>query len=878
MKWWLSVAPWVRLVCVSVLLGPIVAWAGEVRVSSVPAWVEPHAPDVLAAAPAGVSQGIHYLLFDMQTRLEPHGRSTYRHFAARALSTAGVESLANLEISFDPSYQTLTLHFVQLRRDGRVIAKLDPAKIRVLQREKDLEALVYDGSKTANLFLDDVRVGDVIEYAYTLQGANPVFDGRLFGRFDLQWGSPLRDAYARLVVPRGREVHIAYRNTDVRPLVSEQSTDRSYGWHLSDVPARLVDDGAPTSFDPYEAIEWTEYADWSGVNRWAQPLYATPSTLTPPLRAVVDRIARAGDDPAQRLTAALQYVQREVRYLGVEIGPGSHAPNRPDVVLRRRFGDCKDKALLLVTLLRALGIEAAPALVNTSLRGELATMPPSPGVFNHVIVRARLSGQDYWLDATRTPQMSALASLYQPDYQQALVIADGTRQLTAVHVGAASRSTKSVHVVFDARGDDGQPVPYTVETVVEGGSAEAMRSRLAGSSREDLQQQYLNFYARYYPKVSVQQPFTVDDDQRRNRITVTEHYLIADFWQRAKRKARLEAQLYAPDLLEALRVPSTAIRTSPLALPYPVALTHVMDVQLPSDWSIKPKQATVDNPAFRFERSVKPSPDGVTLTDHFETRLATVSSDQAPRYAADVDRARDELDYFLYQPDPSAPQVDGTGHFNWTVATVGVLMLALFATLAWKVYAHDPPAGAPGDPALAGIDGWLLWVALGVIVSPLRLAWAIFSSIGTYSLEKWTVLTAVDGTAYHPLWAPELLLELGGNVACLVCSLLLAVLFFQRRRSAPKVFIGFHVGRVLFLALDAWMLSQIPAASHSDGARWAPVVRQAISSALWVSYFLCSERVRATFTRVRQGTAAQTAAAVDTAPALPQEPAPTAAA
>ena len=143
--------------------------------------------------------------------------------------------------------------------------------------------------------------------------------------------------------------------------------------------------------------------------RWAKPLYRVPASLDRPLQSVVERIARAEPSPAGRMLAALRLVQGEVRYLGVEIGQNSHAPNPPALVFARRFGDCKDKTLLTLTLLQHLGIEARAALVNTDLQRGVADQLPNPGAFDHVLVRAHVDGKTWWIDPTRRVQNADLA-------------------------------------------------------------------------------------------------------------------------------------------------------------------------------------------------------------------------------------------------------------------------------------------------------------------------------------------------------------------------------------------------------------------------------------------------------------------------------------
>ena len=113
-------------------------------------------------------------------------------------------------------------------------------------------------------------------------------------------------------------------------------------------------------------------------------------------------------------------------------GVSGYKPEAPSTVFARRFGDCKDKNFLLVTILRALGIEAHPALVNTRLRQTVIELHPSATVFNHVIAQVNLDGQIYWLDATANYERGPLAVRSWPCYGWALVVRPGTTELTAV--------------------------------------------------------------------------------------------------------------------------------------------------------------------------------------------------------------------------------------------------------------------------------------------------------------------------------------------------------------------------------------------------------------------------------------------------------------
>ena len=864
-------ARWLLLVFV-LLFQPAasaLAAGSEFGVAPTPSWVRPVLLDVSAQPQQSqVVDGVHYVLSDIQVRVGKADRTMFRHVVTRALSERGVQSLGHVEIGFDPSYQTLTLHGIRVHRAGREPAnKLVASSVKVLQREKDLDYRILDGTKTANVFLDDVRVGDTIEYAYSVTGSNPVLANREFGRFDLQWGVPVAQVYRRIVVPAGRDLHLKLRNTNQSPRIIDTNEGREYIWEFARQSALQVESDAPSWFDPYASVQWTEFDTWGAVARWAEPLYRIPERSGPAVQNEIDRIARSTQDPGERMLAALRFVQGEVRYLGVEVGSGSYAPNRPQVVLERRFGDCKDKTLLTATLLRGLGIEARPALVHTSLRRGVAEQSPSPGAFNLVIVRARVGGNDYWLDPTRSVQRGDLSSLNQADYGPALIVDLATQGLTQMPDAALQPNKRTIGIAFDMREGYDKPVRMTVTTVSLGASADSVRSMLSSQSREELQKRYLNFYARYYPKITVAQPWQESDDPHANQTTLVEQYWVEDVWKRSDEKNRNEFTLHPADLYQQLERPQQSIRTAPLSVPHPVDVVLTTSVDLPDDWNIKSDRDQVADPAFEFEQTVDATPRRVTMTDRFRSRTDVVEAADVARYSANLRKANDALGYRLFRNDRQAvasPSESAFSRLGFVPMMLGGLFLALWLWLAWKLYQYDPEpqlleSTHRWDP-IRGIGGWLILAALNVIATPIVMLAVMGKVLPSYAGDVWGAVTTAGSSSYHHLWAPLLTFELAANLALLVFSVLLAVLFFKRRSSVPRIFVGFLAVVCATQAVDMLLMSAIPAAA-ADKPPIGEFARSAIALVLWGGYFMRSRRVRATF--VERHRSAPSAVCVD---------------
>lgn len=239
---------------------------------------------------------------------------------------------------------------------------------------------------------------------------------------------------------------------------------------------------------------WRGDDDWAAIGRWYGELLVGLPRAEPAVRAAArDEIV---DDRRRTLEALTGFVQQQVRYVDVEVGIGGFRPSPPHEVLDRRWGDCKDKALLLVDLLAEAGIAAHPALVYSGGR-RLLTDFPSPFQFNHVIVAVPASqvpvgdadavaGGYLFVDPT---QPKGGADWLHPGVQEqeALVVLAGGGELVRLPVLADEEGTELVvNVRLDAAGDAAGGASYRMHgrralgllTELENGATDEVEARL----------------------------------------------------------------------------------------------------------------------------------------------------------------------------------------------------------------------------------------------------------------------------------------------------------------------------------------------------------------------------------------------------------------
>ncbi|MBR0570032.1 DUF3857 domain-containing protein [Microvirga sp. STS03] len=795
-------------------------------------------------SPEDVNGGYYYLLMDQQ--YEVAKEELYYHNVYKFTTEEGVQDFSELRVSYDPNHEKLQFHKVVVWRNGKPINKLDLKKIKLLQRERGMDRGIYDENLTAVLVLDDIRVGDIVEYSCTVKGANPVFAGKFFNSFNLQSYDPMDERLVHIVMPQNRRLNYKLHLTDKKPAIGTTNGSTTYTWHLKDLPATLVDDETPSWFDPYPGAYVSEFNTWQEVVNWALPLYEVNEKLSKDLQAKIDKIKSAYGSDEDRLTAALQFVQDEVRYLGFEAGIGGFKPRSPSHVFANRFGDCKDKALLLAVMLRQMDIKAFPALVNSSYQGHIAEMLPSPYAFNHCIVQVELlGGKTYWYDATISKQRGDFKSIYLPNYGKALLIKPQSNALTTVIPPIVTTPHVNVKEIYYVTSFD--DVTMEVRTAYTGAEADFQRSHFSTTSIKDIEKNYLNFYANSFPEIELAEDISYEDASAENTFTVIEKYNIPNFWQSQKNNDKVIEAWFTPQVLRSyIRQPQTTKRTMPLALRYPLHIEHNIKVLLPEAWSVNNEDQTIEDDAFTFRKDIMYSSTGTELEINYtyKAKQDHVATKAVAQYLRNQKSMLDELSYGLtYNKDIAADS--GT---SWPIVLLAIVAFGLAAFGANKLYFWDPQPAA-GYSILDGepIGGWLILVAIGLVFTPIKLLIGFFSE-EYFNNAVWSNILDASSAAYSPPLAGILAMEIVVNMAYFVYSLLLIYLFFKRRTSIPRLMTIFYSFNLAFIIFEYMLMELLNIPYGNGGNDASDVIRVFVAAAIWVPYFNLSKRVRSTFT------------------------------
>jgi hypothetical protein len=697
-------------------------------------------------------------------------------------------------------------------------------------------------------------VGDVLEYAFTTRGANPALAGHYSTRFVVQGVTPVDRQLFRVLWEARKPLQQRQHLAAGRPMVLVAGSGTEYSWSHTNLSAIPYEDFRPPACEPYPFVELSDFSSWGEVVNWAVPLYAAnPPILPPEMLELVGGWKSAAPSDEEKARLALEFVQDSVRYTGLELGPDSYRPADPVETFQKRFGDCKGKVVLLQLLLRQMGIESHPALVNTAVREAIENRLPSPFAFNHVILKIRLNDRVIWVDPTISQQGGTLAERYLPAYGKALVVRPGNAALENVPRSrpevASQRKTVSTFHIKDYQ----QPVGFLNRTEYRGASADGIRDEIAGCTVEEVTKSYLNYFARQYPGITTNTPLKIADNRLANLVTIEESYIISNLWVMDEKDSLRKASFQSDNLFNSLTDPKTRLRQSPLAISFPMLRQQEIIIHLPdTNWNLPSSQTNIEHAAFSFAYRSRLNGSVWRLNYDLRTKQAAIGADQVPGYLDSLERMENLLSKALQRPDRET--VVG---INWLMVVLALFAAGTTAVVGgwywWHTRPKDstlPPALSAG-PHLQGLGGWLILVAIGLCFAPFVRIFSIASNWeGYFSLQVWQTFAMPQGENYHALYGPLLMVELMGNIALFGINLLALVLFFRRRRAFPGVFITMAIANALFLILDDVGCALIPFLSSTpDGKNHSDVMRAVIHAIIWSLYMVKSRRVEATFIR-----------------------------
>jgi tetratricopeptide (TPR) repeat protein len=376
------------------------------------------------------------------------------HVIEKVLKEKG-KDLAEVEIGYDSTYERVELEYARTITPSGKIIYAGAENTRDVT--KYLNFPLYSNARALIVSMPSVDVGSIIEYKLKIYSSKLITDGKFSFIYRLREAFPLAKANFTLTVPKKDKVSLKYFNEEyakgVNLVPEKKETEKtvSYIWKFKEVGPIIPEEPMPSISIINPAIGISNFSSWEEIYKWWEGLYKEKIALNKEVKEFTANLVKGAKDDFEKARRIYDFCSRNVRYVAVEYGESGYEPHYANDIFMNRYGDCKDKAILLVAMMREAGLPAYPVLIPT--REIYQTQKDFPCVnFNHAIAAFLYEGKLIFMDATASTVSFTDIPLSDQE-RNVVVFLDDKYEIVTTPVPEANSVVYEIHIDIDKNED-----------------------------------------------------------------------------------------------------------------------------------------------------------------------------------------------------------------------------------------------------------------------------------------------------------------------------------------------------------------------------------------------------------------------------------------
>ncbi|WP_143871272.1 DUF3857 and transglutaminase domain-containing protein [Catenovulum sediminis] len=387
------------------------------------------------------------------------------YYSIRINDLAAARDYGRIVIPFNHYYSEMQLDFANsYSAQGKLNALADDAlQRRITGGGQDF----YSDSSELVFSLPEVNPGTIIEFQFTQISKKLAFPKLYTERSTPYWfqGKVAQDSWRadyvhnyefQFTYPQSQQIYTRYFNQHPKAeVIASLNGWNTKRWQMKDVPEMVIERRMPSGHEVRPQMMLSTLKDWSAVDAWT---WAKVVDKLQPSTALQLAIASLGLNEfatdEEKVRAVYRYLQTKIRYVFAHLGRGGYDPHKPEKVIEAGYGDCKDQTVLAVAMLRALGIEAYPALVETPRNGNSDTQVVRL-IFDHMVVYIPATSErsEIWLDTTGDRGLYPGMSNYMVGQNALIVDGEGGQLIDIAEESfATNKAQLNIHYYQDESG------------------------------------------------------------------------------------------------------------------------------------------------------------------------------------------------------------------------------------------------------------------------------------------------------------------------------------------------------------------------------------------------------------------------------------------
>lgn len=295
----------------------------------------------------------------------------------------GVDQYGQAKLYYDSKRSKLkVLEAHTIRPNGDKVT-VSPERIKRVSSNTEDVAPYFSDEMTAVIIFPQVEVGSELYYKAVLEMNDPVIKNRFRADYPFTPHRRFESATISLTHPADMQMQVYERGLHGKKTVLPDGRIQ-YLYKYKQDSAYPLEPNQVNYEDFSPVVQFSNYEGYADLAKITNDLFQPKTRVTPTVQSLADKLTESLVTPRQKAQRLYDWVSRNIRYVGIDVGASGFEPHDADTILVNRYGDCKDHAAILESLLMAAGIPSSPVLINMRESYELPQLA-GKGYFDHVI-------------------------------------------------------------------------------------------------------------------------------------------------------------------------------------------------------------------------------------------------------------------------------------------------------------------------------------------------------------------------------------------------------------------------------------------------------------------------------------------------------------
>jgi hypothetical protein len=375
----------------------------------------------------------------------------------KIMNNKGVKDYGEFRINYDSEEESIKLLDVKtINKDGK-ISKPDENAINDITPAQDSNASIYSNVKIKTISMPAVEPGSIVVCEYAIVNKNRLIKDEFWYSSLFQINDPILDIKVVLKAPLDKKVNYKMRNEDsmLEPKIVEKDEYKEFIWERKNIEKITTEPGMTSFRNTLPVLEITTLESWAQVGNWYQDYITNQYDVNDSIKTKITELTKDDSTKDEKIESIYNYITSNIRYIGMQFGESGYKPYSAIEIFENKYGVCKEKGTLLISMLRAIDVEAVPVLINRG-SGKIDEEFITPSQFNHFIVY--LPKEDLFLDPTSDGTMFGIL----PGDQGKLVLLPETNELVTTPIQASEVNRSNIDQVIKLKDDKKADIQFSL--------------------------------------------------------------------------------------------------------------------------------------------------------------------------------------------------------------------------------------------------------------------------------------------------------------------------------------------------------------------------------------------------------------------------------